>query len=202
MGHTIRIVDELTRAFQILEYWLNKRTEKSIELLRRDGEVVLQPTIENSYAISIDWSSKDDLIVYSHEWHNHVEDGEEAASLAFWLMTPYQRTVYELRNGEPWASWLESYLTDWWEPESCVYFQDPLRDESWLVSSDQPIERHTLQQRVLDWENPIQQLRPGIVLGPDGLPLGSYLGHKVETDTEASQAMPINAPSSGRWSRD
>lgn len=181
------------RAVQIFRYWVDQMDNPPIEMREKPGQFEVIPTIENSFSVGLELANGE-LIAYNQQWHMHTDDPIEAASVLYWMLTPFTRIVYEMKAGKTWVSWIENYEADGWDACTCVYFLNPVLDESWTLAPGQSFERHTLQQDVLRWSRSIDEIRPGVVLNSEGLPVDSFLGDKIEVATESLAHRPRFEP--------
>lgn len=190
--------DEFETAVNTIRNWLKRNPGSGrVELVETASELRINPLVDNSFFVGIDrCDNREGPTTYTDHWHCHTDSGVQAASVAFWLLTPYVRVVSELKHGEPFASWIENYMTESWEPDDCVYYLNPLDEASWILAEGELFERRTVQQSVLQWVNPITAVRPGILLDKSGLPPQSFIGERVEYSAK-SRAQPVTRTSDG-----
>lgn len=168
-----------------LKEWLETVPDAPVDVLETTDSFSIRPRAEDTFPVEIN-REEDGVVVCAFHWHCHLKDHDAAAAVCLWLMTPFARLVHEQIGKLPFASWIENYTENGWEKDDMVMFKDPSIPSSWVLKQNEKIIRSYFQQHVVDWRTPIEQIRPGVKLTPEGLPLGSYIGLREDTATESS----------------
>ncbi len=152
------------------------RNEESIWITNQPGQHV---------DIRADWDGRE-IIVSAGQWHEHFDDGENAASCFMWLLTPYYRTV-EIYAGETHLlDRLERWDVGGWTDLGGVYFLNPTDSETHALAQ-LPTWRYIYrQQSLIRPAQPLEEVIPGVQLDDHDLPPESVLGvYEVEGPPES-----------------
>jgi len=164
--------------------WLDTVPEAPVDITVTEDCFTMRPTAIDTFPVNI-FRDEDRVAVSAFRWHCHYDDPQTAYYVCHWLMTPFYRLVNEQIGGCPFASWIERYTAEGWENCDTVYTKDPSLPSSWILKKDEKIIRIYAQQNVMNLGRPFEEIRPGVELTSDGLPLGSHLGFREEVATES-----------------
>ncbi len=148
-----------------------------LRIVRQGSMLEIVPLAESSFPVSL-FDEGPECMVAAQRWHAHIDDPQQAAFCAFWLLTPFYRVVQELKGGVLVAAWVERYEGFGWNPMEPVFFLNPVHAESWVPEPGEGLSRRTTQQDVLrpaDYRTVV----PDALLDRSGLPPdfrgGAYL---------------------------
>lgn len=163
---------------------LKRFANAPLEIERRESSVVITPTIEGGFPISV-YDEGETAMIAAERWHSHYAEPLQAAFCAMWLLTPFYRIVQEFKGGLIAAAWLERYEADGWAPFEPAYFLNPEQPGEWEVGLPNGWTRHVRQQSVLPSPRPYGEIVPGADLDESGMPFGARHGAWTETGDES-----------------
>lgn len=163
---------------------LEKVAGDRISVTRRQGTVIVTPSVPNSFAVSI-YDEGDEVMISAQRWHTHYDDPDQALFCVIWLLSPFYRIVEEFKGGLFVATWLEAYEATGWEGSDPVYFLNPEHAPDWKAAPDEVYTRRLIQQNVLMPGVPYSETVPGAVLDENGLPQDSVIGVSTVEDKQS-----------------
>jgi len=171
--------DALEATFNLI----NRFEGAPLEMERRESSLVIAPTIEGGYSVTV-YDEGQQAMIAAERWHAHYDDPMQTAFCAMWLFTPYYRIVHEFKGGLIAAAWLERYEADGWAAFEPAYFLNPENPKDWEAQVG-GWTRTIRQQLVLPSPRPYEEISPGATLDPDGVPPNSIHGTVSESGDDS-----------------